>query len=66
MIKDTKLLLLLHEIKIALSTIVNLLTSPVLAIVTLPVIIYYVPQLLLSHIIAIVILLLVWKAPEHD
>ena len=64
--KDTKLLLLFREIKVALSTTVNLLTSPVLAIVTLPVIIYYVPQLLLSHIIAIVILLLVWKAPEHD
>ena len=64
--KDTKLLLLFHEIKVALSTVLSLLTSPAFAIFTLPVIFYYVPQLLLSHIIAIVILLLVWKAPEHD
>ena len=64
--KDTKLLLFLREVTAALQTVYNLLVSPALAIVTLPVIIYYVPHLIVSHIIAIVILLLVWKAPEHD
>lgn len=64
--KDRKLLTVMHEIKHILLTYFNLLTSPVVAILTLPVIVYYVPKYLLSHIIAIVILFLVWKAPEHD
>lgn len=64
--KDTKLILLLRELVALLSTTYNFMTSPILGIFSLPIILYYVPQYLPSHILAIVILLIVWKAPEHD
>lgn len=64
--KDRWILIFLREVGHIIITKANLITSPVVAIFTLPVIVYYVPKYLLSHIIAIVILFLVWKAPEHD
>ena len=64
--KDKKLLLMLKEMGIAAFTAYNFITSPILGILSLPIILYYVPQYLPSHILAIIILLIVWKAPEHD
>jgi hypothetical protein len=64
--KDSKLLVLLRELAIAWATAYNFITSPIIGILSLPIILYYVPQYLPSHILAIVILLIVWKAPEHD
>lgn len=57
---------MLKEMGIAAFTAYNFITSPILGILSLPIILYYVPQYLPSHILAIIILLIVWKAPEHD